>query len=270
MLKLAVVGVGLIGGSFALAARKAGLFSSIVGVDQDPEHLAQAQQLGICDAAAETVPSDADAVLVALPSDRVAQSLASLAQHQGLIFDVASVKAVLFEDSPRLPARYVPCHPIAGSERSGPLAANAELFQDHLLVMTPIAQSNSADLATVSGWWQALGARVQTMPAAEHDRLFARTSHLPHLVAFAYMQQIEEAQLAFAAGGFRDFSRIAASDPDMWTPILRMNRKAIRAELQQLQAALTELGEAVDAADEGPLRELLSTARRRRRAFDEL
>ncbi|MGI9324158.1 MAG: prephenate dehydrogenase [Pseudomonadales bacterium] len=269
-MKLAIVGVGLIGGSFALAARNAGLFASIVGVDRNPEHLAQAQQLGICDATAQSVPSDADAVLVALPSDHIAESLASLVEHKGLIFDVASVKAALLEDAARLPARYVPCHPIAGSERSGPTAASAELFTDHLLVITPIAQSNSADLATVSDWWQAFGARVQTMSAGEHDRLFARTSHLPHLVAFAYMQQIEQAQLAFAAGGFRDFSRIAASDPDMWTPILRMNRKAIHTELRQLQAALTELGEAVDAADEGPLRELLSRAQRRRRAFDEL
>lgn len=268
-MKLAVVGVGLIGGSFALAARAAGLFDPIVAVDQSPEHCEAALSLGICDAVEPEVPEDADAVLLALPSDRIAGQLAALSAHPGLVFDVSSVKAAVLAQSDRLPERFVPCHPIAGSERSGPSAARKDLFKDHLLVMTPIDRSSAADQATVSSWWQALGARVQTMTPEAHDRLFARTSHLPHLVAFAYMQLIETEQLAFAAGGFRDFSRIAASDPDMWTPILRMNRAALREELAQLQASLTHLGDALDAEDDAPLRALLSAAQARRRAFDE-
>lgn len=268
-MKLAVVGVGLIGGSFALAARQAQLFTQIVAVDPNAAHAEQALALGLCDTVAARVPDDADAVLLAVPSSATASLLARLEHHSGLVFDVASVKGALLDQATLLPARYVPCHPIAGSERSGPEAARADLFHEHLVVTTPTAASNADDVATVTGWWQALGATVQALDAHEHDRLFARTSHLPHLVAFAYMQLIAPEQLAYAAGGFRDFSRIAASDPDMWAPVLQMNRTAVLAELEQMQGALAELAEAVAAPDDRALRSLIQRAQLRRRAFDE-
>ncbi|MFK7913160.1 MAG: prephenate dehydrogenase [Pseudomonadales bacterium] len=268
-MKLAVVGVGLIGGSFALAARHAELFSEIVGVDHDAQHRQSALDLGLCDTVASAAPADADAVLLAVPSSVTATLLAQLQQHRGLVFDVASVKGALLDAATRLPARFVPCHPIAGSERSGPEAAQAKLFTDHLVITTPTANSAAADVAQVSQWWSAVGASVQAMDPHAHDSLFARTSHLPHLVAFAYMQLIAPEQLAYAAGGFRDFSRIAASDPDMWAPILRMNQAALKTELAGMQQALSELGEALEAPDDSALRALIVRAQQRRRAFDE-
>ena len=268
-MKLAVVGLGLIGGSFALAAQRAGLFSEIIGVDANVAHQQSALALGLCDAIASEVPADAGAVVLAVPSSATAGLLAQLQEHPGLVFDVASVKGALLDAATGLPARFVPCHPIAGSERSGPEAARADLFSNHLLITTPMANSSAADVALVSDWWRAVGATVQAMDAHEHDRLFARTSHLPHLVAFAYMQLIAPEQLPYAAGGFRDFSRIAASDPDMWAPILRMNQTALQAELAGMQQALAELGEALAAPDDGALRALILQAQQRRRAFDE-
>lgn len=264
---LAVVGVGLIGGSFALAARSAGLFSSVVGVDTNPVHLAAAQKAGIIDHGATTVPAEAEAVLLAVPSDRVADLLAELADHQGLVFDVASVKAPICSAGGPRPRRFVPAHPIAGAERRGPEAARGGLFADHLVVLTPTAATPEADVERLTGWWQALGARVQCMDAVAHDELFALTSHLPHLAAFAYMQLIEPQHLAYAAGGFRDFSRIAAADPDMWVPILRSNSGAVLAALSDLEAAFAEFRAAILAPEPEALRALLTQARDRRREY---
>lgn len=261
---LAIVGVGLIGGSFALAARAAGLFDRIVGVDTNPVHLAAAQKAGIIDQGAAAVPEAAEAVLLAVPSDRVTGLLEELADHPGLVFDVASVKAPICAAPGPRPTRFVPAHPIAGAERRGPDAARSGLFADHLVVLTPTAATPEADVERLTGWWEALGARVQRMDAAAHDELFALTSHLPHLAAFAYMQLIKAEHLPFAAGGFRDFSRIAAADPDMWVPILRSNQTAILAVLDGLESAFAEFRAAIAAPQPAALRKLLESARDRR------
>jgi prephenate dehydrogenase len=267
---LAVVGLGLIGGSFALGARQAGLFDRIVGIDASAVHGEQALAAGLCDELASAVPPSADAVLVAVPSDAVAQALGALQDHPGLVFDVASVKGGILDGLAARPARYLPAHPIAGSERSGPGAARADLFAEHLVVLTPLADSAAADEALLTGWWQALGARVEHMSPAAHDRLFARTSHLPHLVAFAYMQLIEPEQLAYAAGGFRDFSRIAGADPAMWAPILQLNQRAVLGELAALRAALDQFEAAIGEQNPQALSTLLGAAQQRRQAFEQV
>lgn len=273
--RLAIQGLGLIGGSFALGARRAQLYDEIVGVDLSAAHGKRALELGLCDRLEDEVPADADAVLLAVPSDRIPAALAGLKDHQGLVFDVASVKAGILARATARPRRFVPAHPIAGSERSGPEAARADLFADHLVILTPDGEGDSAaaaDREQVELWWQALGARVQIMSPAAHDQLFARTSHLPHLVAFAYMQLIESDQLPYAAGGFRDFSRIAGGDPTMWAPIFRLNQKAVLKELAALRKALSALEQAIsDDATIGtldPLVELLTASQRRRRDFE--
>ena len=263
---LAIVGVGLIGGSFGLAARSAGLFDEIVGVDQKPEHLASAITIGLIDRSTAAVPPEAAAVLLAVPSNAVSGWLERLKDHDGLVFDAASVKAPVVNDPGPRPRRFVPAHPIAGSEQSGPTAARRSLFRDHLVVLTP-ADADSADVSTLKGWWEALGARVRCMAPEAHDELFALTSHLPHLAAFAYMQLIEAEHLAVAAGGFRDFSRIAASDPDMWVPVLRSNQSAVLAALDAYEAELERLRMAIRATDDEPLRALLADARERRRRY---
>lgn len=267
---LAVVGLGLIGGSFALGARQAGLFDRIVGVDASAAHGQLALAAGLCDALAGEVPAEADAVLVAVPSDQVAGALAALQHHSGLVFDVASVKGGILDGLSARPARYLPAHPIAGSERSGPTAARADLFAEHLVVLTPLPDGTAEDQALLAGWWQALGARVEQMAPADHDLLFARTSHLPHLVAFAYMQLIEPEQLAYAAGGFRDFSRIAGADPAMWAPILQLNQQAVLSELAGLRAALDQFEAAIIEQNPRALSTLLGAAQARRQAFEQV
>lgn len=264
---LAIVGVGLIGGSFALAARKARLFTEVVGIDRSPEHGAQALAAGIVDRMVDAVPAAASAVLLAVPSDQVASWLERLADHRGLIFDVASVKGPVLQAAGRRPARYVPAHPIAGSEFSGPGAARGDLFAEHLVVLTPDADTDAEAVIQLTRWWQQVGARVEHMSAEAHDQLFALTSHLPHLAAFAYMQLIEARHLPFAAGGFRDFSRIAASDPDMWAPVLRSNAGALLPRLDSLVAELQRMRQAIVADTDTELRGLLTAARDRRREF---
>lgn len=169
------------------------------------------------------MPDDADLIVLAVPSDRVAALVAGLHAHAGTVFDVASIKtpivAAVRAAQGALPPRYVPCHPIAGSEASGPSAARADLFRGHAVVLTPQAETRPDAVAEVARWWSAVGASVSNMTPEAHDATLAVTSHLPHLIAFAYLQTIEPAHLAYAAGGFRDFSRIAASDPAMWAPI---------------------------------------------------
>jgi len=270
-MRLVVVGTGLIGGSFALAARQAGTFTSVLGVEPDVERARRAVQAGIVDAVVEAVPGDADGVLLAVPCDRVAGWVERLADHPGIVFDAGSVKGPIIETVRatlgRLPPRFVPCHPIAGSERSGPDAAHGALFNGHEVIVTPDAETDTAALATVSRWWQAVGARVTRMDSAEHDATLALTSHLPHLVAFAYLQNVESHHLAHAAGGFRDFSRIGASDPAMWAPIFTLNRAALLGALDDLEAQLERFRTLLAVNDGGALAALIDDSRARRLAF---
>lgn len=269
-MQLAVVGTGLMGGSFALAARHHGLFDHIVGIEPDAERRGRAEALGLVDRVCDEVPADADAVLLAGPSHTIAPWVVRLADHAGVVFDTGSVKGAVLariraERAAGLPARFVPCHPLAGSERSGPDAADPALFRDAEIIVTPAVETDAESLQRVSRWWRTLGARVLTMSADEHDAILAVTSHLPHLVAFAYLQQVNDEHLRHAAGGFRDFTRIGAADADMWAPIFQLNRTALLAALDELEAALAQIRSVL--ADEQPeaLRELIRGAAERRR-----
>lgn len=245
MTALLLVGTGLIGGSFALAARAAGLFDRIDGVDANPTALRHARDLGIVDP-----PSDAvtpEAVCVATPVSSVANCVARMARRHpdAAVFDVGSVKGSVI-DALRargaLPANYVPCHPVAGSEKSGAGAARADLFAGRTVIVTPTAETDPSATSRVAGWWRAVGAVVTEQTPERHDCLLAATSHLPHLVAFALMEmvgEIDEATLqACLGGGFRDFSRIAAADAAVWADILHENRDAVGRWAQTLAARL--------------------------------
>ena len=270
-MRLAVVGTGLIGGSFALAARARGVVTHIIGVDTDSESASEALARGIVDELAEMPPNDVDAVLLAVPSDKVAPWVAALADHPGILFDAASVKQSVIEavrtTLGRVPPRFVPAHPIAGRETSGPGAADAKLFDAHQVVVTPVLETDARSVATVTRLWQGVGARVSVMSAAAHDAMLAVTSHLPHLVAFAYLQTITPEHIRHAAGGFRDFSRIAASDPAMWAPIFTQNGAAVLAALDDLEVELKRLRELISAGRREDLVQLIEESRRRRRAF---
>ncbi len=270
---LSIVGVGLIGGSFALAARNAGSFSKIVAFEPNETNAALALSLGLVDEIVSEVPGDCDAVLVACPSDQVPRWLESLQDHSGVVFDAASVKGAVLSATQaavgHLPANYVPCHPIAGLEKSGPQAADADLFKDKLVILTPTPATDRVRCERVAQWWQEIGARTNLMEAFEHDRIYALTSHLPHLLAFAYLQGVAAEHLPHTGGGFRDFSRIGASDSAMWSAIFELNKDALLPRIAEFQKNLDGFRRVIESGDVAASRALIEAARTHRRELDD-
>jgi prephenate dehydrogenase len=271
--QLIIVGAGLIGCSFAAGARAAGLFSEIHALEPDVSAATRACELGHVDGTVTEIPASA-AVLLACPSHAVVGWLNKLADHKGPVIDVASVKGALLQQlaatGDLAPTGYVPCHPIAGRETSGPDAAAATLFLDKLVIVTPTAATHAEQLALVKSWWRALGARVEEMDADEHDRVYASTSHLPHLLAFAYLLGVDPEHLHHSGGGFRDFSRIGASDPDMWSAIFDLNSEALLLAVEDFRGHLDEFVDAIAAQDSNRLHELIAQARVRRLGLGDL
>ena len=220
----------------------------------------------------ERVPDDAAAVLLSPPSETVADWVCDLADHPGVVFDVGSVKQPIVKAVRRrlngLPPRYVPTHPVCGSERSGPEEAEAELFLDQTVILTPEPETDASATGVVQVMWRAVGARVRTMTVAEHDRILAVTSHLPHLLSSAYVNGVEPSMLSLAGGGFRDFTRIAASSPALWEQIFRLNKKPLMAALKGFRQQVRELETAVRREDAEAVLAILESAADRRRGFD--
>ncbi|MGD9954388.1 MAG: prephenate dehydrogenase [Burkholderiales bacterium] len=282
MKTVAVVGVGLIGGSFALAMRRAGAVAKVVGFDRDAQALERAAALGVIDTAAQSVSeaaAGADLVFVAVPVRAIGPVLHDVSRSLApgaVVTDAGStkedvVRTAAAELRERMPA-FVPGHPIAGREASGVEAAVADLFRGARVVLTPEAATEPDALALVRACWEACGARVTQMPAAAHDRAFAAVSHLPHLLAFALVSEIvsrpDAAELlGFAAGGFRDFTRIAASSPEMWRDIALANREALLAEMDRYAARVAVFRELVEKGDGPGLQRLMTEARNARRAW---
>src|SRR5512143_2252507 len=283
--KLVVLGVGLIGGSFALAQKAAGATGTIVGVGRGRINLEEAANLGIIDRA---VPLDGewtrelattDIVLVAAPVAQYRSLFEAMAPHLGphtLVTDAGSTKQDVIAAARAtlggaLP-RFVPGHPIAGTEQSGAAAAFSTLYADRNVVLTPLPETDPLALATVAAAWQTCGARVRTLDAAAHDRVFAAVSHLPHVLAFALVDELAarpdaEELFRFAASGFRDFTRIAASSPEMWRDICLANRDAMLRELLQYANELHVLYQALEQNDAAKLEEVFSEARKVRSAW---
>jgi prephenate dehydrogenase len=272
--KLALVGVGLIGGSFALALKQAGAVREVIGVARNPDTLAAARARGLIDRAADWADvGQADCILVAVPVGETAAVLGKLAPHLkagAVITDAGSTKAnVVAAARSALGARFadfVPGHPIAGSELSGPNAARADLYQGKKVVLTPDAATRPDALALVRALWAATGAQVEALDAAQHDRVFAAVSHLPHLAAYALVDDLAQRAdgdlfFRFAASGFRDFTRIAGSSPEMWRDIALANRDALTSELDVYVAALQVLRDAVEQGDADALLTIFSRAR---------
>jgi prephenate dehydrogenase len=279
--RLALIGVGLMGASFALAARRAGAFDRVVGLDVDPSALDGACSAGIIDSSAaslEAAVEGADAVLVAVPPSEipacVAAVCAALGPSSAPVFDVGSVKApvmtALRTHPGGLPARFVPCHPMAGAEGQGYGAADATLYRQRRVFLTPGRETDPAALAAVDRLWRMCGAATRIIDADAHDRAVAATSHLPHLLAFAYMARFAadgHALFDFAGPGFRDFTRIAGGDPGLWRDILLSNRTAVVAELGDLVRRLEALGEAISDGREATLEAVFVAGRDARRDY---
>ncbi len=275
--KLAIVGTGLIGGSFALALKQAGAVREVLGVGRNPERLAVARELGLIDRGVDwPEAAQADCILLALPvgeTGAVLNNLAPLLKTGAIVTDAGSTKASVVEAARAALggrfADFVPGHPIAGSEQSGPGAARADLFRGRRVVLTPLAATRVDAVATVRALWEAAGAQVDMLEAGLHDRIFAAVSHLPHLAAFALVDELAQradgdTYFRFAASGFRDFTRIAGSSPEMWRDIALANREALLAELDAYLDALRTLRQAVSDENAAGLLEIFSRARNAR------
>lgn len=279
--KLAIVGVGLIGGSAALALRRAGQTGEIIGVGRDSESLKQAVELGVIDQATslEEAVRDADIILLATPVGQIPglmRQLDGIAPSHTVITDAGSTKgdvvAAARQNLPSRLSRFVPAHPIAGAEKSGVTAARAELFSGKNVVLTPLDETDDDATRKAAAFWQACGANLAEMSVEEHDRIFAAVSHLPHLLAFALVDDIArrpnaEKILGFAAGGFRDFSRIASSSPEMWRDISLANREALLGEIDAYQAELALVRKMLADGDGAALESLFKHAQAARNAW---
>lgn len=282
--KLVVCGVGLIGGSFALALRQAGAVGEVVGIGRRPEPLQQARARGVIDTIAPDWASalvGADLVLLAAPVGQMDAIMAAMAPHLQpgtVVTDAGSTKrdvvAAVHAHLGAHLADVVPAHPIAGAEKSGVEAAFAELYVGRKVVLTPLPESRPAAVAKVRAAWEACGAVLREMTPADHDRVFAAVSHLPHLLAFALVDELARrpnAPLLFshAASGFRDFTRIAGSHPEMWRDICVANRQALLDELDAYSAELARLRALLVAGDGAALEAVFEHARAARNAWAE-
>src|SRR3954452_294590 len=281
--RLALIGVGLIGGSIARAAREYGVAREIVATARSEATRRRIVELGIADQVIETnaqAAKDADLVIVCIPvgaSGPVAAEIAGSLMPGAIISDVGSVKGQVLKDmAPHIPkgVHLIPAHPVAGTENSGPDAGFSELFVNRWCILTPPEGADAAALAKLNAFWSALGANVETMTAEHHDLVLAITSHLPHLIAYTIVGTAEEFStvsrsevLKFSAGGFRDFTRIAASDPTMWRDVFLHNKDAVLEMLAQFSEDLAKLTRAMRRGDGDTLFEHFSRTRAIRRGI---
>lgn len=280
-MKLAVIGCGLMGSSFAAALRRRGLAERVTGFDRSPGVVEKAVGLGLLDAGAASAAqaaAGADLVMLAAPVGALAALMSEIAPVLGdsaVLTDLGSTKADVVAAARRhlgpAFARFVPGHPIAGSERYGPEHADADLFDGRTVITTPEPGTLAAAIDRVEALWRACGARIERMDAAQHDRVLASVSHLPHVLAFALVAQIAaqpDAQLKFslAGAGFRDFTRIAASSAAMWRDIALANRDALVPELAAYRELIAQVERALQSGDSAYIERLFDTAGRARRS----
>ena len=284
--RLALIGFGLIGGSIARAARAQGLAGEIVTTARSARTRARVAELGIVDSVVESnaeAVRDADLVILCIPvgaCGAVAQEIAGSLKPGAIVSDVGSVKgAVVREMAPHLPegVHFVPAHPVAGTENSGPDSGFAELFINRWCILTPPEGSDAGAVERLRAFWAGLGARVEIMTPDHHDLVLAITSHLPHLIAYTIVGTADELEgvtqsevLKFSAGGFRDFTRIAASDPIMWRDVFLTNKDAVLEMLGTFNEDLSKLTRAIRRGDGEALFEHFTRTRAIRRGIVEI
>jgi prephenate dehydrogenase len=274
--QITIIGVGLIGGSVGLAAKARGAARRVVGVGRDAKNLARAVERGAIDQFTTDLAEGvrlADLVVVCTPVDRVAETVLRLAPHcrdGAIVTDAGSTKAALVRDIERGirdGVHFVGAHPIAGSEKTGVDYARADLFDGRATVVTPTPLTTEAACFNVVGFWRALGSRVSTMPPDDHDAALAFTSHLPHAVASAVAGATDPELLSLTAGGFRDVTRIAAGDPNLWAAIFEANRDAVLAALGAFNDRLTEFRKLLESGDRAGLERWLTEGKQVRDAL---
>ena len=280
--KIAIFGVGLIGGSFALALKQQGAVAEVMGVGRRRETLERAKSLGLIDSIAGTIQeavTGADLVLIAAPVAQTATLLAAIAPYLSadtVVTDAGSTKSdVVLAARQALGTKisqFVPAHPIAGREQNGPEAALADLYAGKKVILTPLKENSDQAISRVTHAWQLCGAHIHRLDAAEHDAVFAAVSHLPHLLAYALVDDIAARPNAdtlfhYAASGFRDFTRIAGSSPEMWRDIALANRAALLNELDSYMNQVTHLRELLSQANGAGLEAIFTRARDARQSW---
>jgi cyclohexadieny/prephenate dehydrogenase len=283
--RVAVIGLGLLGGSVARAVRTYLPGTVTTGFDADPAVRGRAREIALADTIPETAEeavAGAGLVVLCVPVGAMAAAGRAIAPHVApgvIVTDVGSSKAgvarALAEALPGVTV--IPAHPVAGTEQSGPDAGFAALFRNRWCIVTPPADAASGDVERVEAFWEALGARVETMDAEHHDRVLAVTSHLPHLIAYTIvgtasdLEEVTQSEvIKYSAGGFRDFTRIAASDPTMWRDVFLSNRDAVLEMLQRFSEDLTELQKAIRKGDGAMLFDTFTRTRAIRRSIIEM
>ncbi len=273
--QLGLIGCGLMGGSFALALKRAGLVKRVVGYSKSPSTTERARQMGVIDVEAPSAllaVSGADIVLLAVPvsaTEATFKAIRHLITPNTLVMDVGSTKRDVVDAARRVlrdqVGCFVPAHPITGKEVSGVEHADANLYTDKQVILTPIERTFTAQLSRATSLWTQLGCHVLQMSPQAHDAAYAAVSHLPHLIAFALMNSISAQShgtdyLSLAGPGFRDFSRIAASDPKMWRDILVANREELLAQSKLFQQTLQSLEKLISSSDGDALERLIGMA----------
>lgn len=280
--RICIIGVGLIGGSIARAAKANGYSGEIVGFDSCTDNLEKALALGVVDRIAESLPeavAQADLVVIATPvgaTKVVFESLRPVWSDNALYTDVGSTKLDVIAAVQRclgcVPENFIPGHPIAGAESSGVGAANEKLFINKRVILTPPPGADQRAVKKISAFWSALGALVSTMDAAHHDAVLAATSHLPHVLAFALVHLLGRKDdqyeiFQYAAGGFRDFTRIASSDPRMWADICLANKQFIAPLIAELSGELASVAALMEQDAHAELKQFFSEARSARQRY---
>lgn len=281
--RIALIGIGLIGSSISHAVRRGKLAKSIVGSARTAETVATAKRLGIIDegyATASEAARGADLVILCVPVGMcgpIAEEIAGALAPGAILTDVGSVKAAICKDvAPHVPegVHFIAAHPVAGTEQSGPESGFAELFDNRWCILTPMADADPAAVQKLARFWQALGSNVEIMTPEHHDMVLAITSHLPHLIAYnivntaAHLERVTDSEvIKFSAGGFRDFTRIAASDPTMWRDVFLNNKDAVLEMLGRFSEDLTALQRAIRFGDGEALFKTFAEAREVRRGI---
>jgi prephenate dehydrogenase len=273
--QLGVIGCGLMGGSFALALKRAGLVKRVIGYSKSPSTTEKAKKLGVIDMAAESAllaVSGSDIVLIAVPvaaSEATFKAIRHLVEPGVLFMDVGSTKRDVVDAARRVlkerVASFVPAHPIAGKEVAGIAHADAALYTGRQVILTPIAQTNPELLQKATDVWAAIGSQVLRMTPENHDAAFAAVSHLPHMLAFAYFNSVAKQPagrdyLSLAGPGFRDFTRIAASDPAVWRDILTSNREELLKQSMRFRHTLDAMEHVIKSGNIEALEDLIRSA----------
>ncbi len=277
--RLVILGVGLIGGSLAQALRRADMCNRIVGYGRNEANLNKAIELGVIDEyflSAKDAVQDADVIVLATPlatNRALFQEIAPVLKRDAVITDVGSAKACVIEDARASMgehfSRFVPGHPIAGKEKSGVEAASADLFEKHVVILTPLQETSVHAIAQVTELWEATCAEVITLKVEHHDEVLAATSHLPHMLAYALVDCLAKMQerdeiFRFAAGGFIDFTRIASSNPQMWHDICFSNRKSLLSVLDKFDNHINEIRMAIESDNSEKILQIFSSAKNAR------